>query len=134
MRKLIFVFCEYVRGLNRLGLTGGTIALYETVLALTKAFDVRVFSFDPKPRPDNLGELSAKTIYLPPAKVGGFRCPASAPLRQTESTRVSRLPGGWLIAVLPSLLWCSYYRVFTKCLRPASGLVHPKFNFIGYPK
>jgi glycosyltransferase involved in cell wall biosynthesis len=73
MRKSIFVFSEYFRGLNQQGLTGGTIAFYETVSALAKAFDVRVFSFDPEPSPDNLGELSAGTIYLPPPKVGGLR-------------------------------------------------------------
>ena len=46
-------------------------------MALTKAFDVRVFSFDPEPRPDNLSELSTKTIYLPSPKVGGLRLAAT---------------------------------------------------------
>jgi glycosyltransferase involved in cell wall biosynthesis len=73
MSKVIFVFSEYFRGLNQQGLTGGTIALYEMVLALKEAFDVKVFSFDPEPSIDNLGQLSAKTIYLPPPTVGGLR-------------------------------------------------------------
>jgi glycosyltransferase involved in cell wall biosynthesis len=77
MGNLIFVFSEYFRGLNQQGLTGGTIALYETVLALTKDFDVRIFSFDPEPQPANLGELSDKTIYLSPLNLRGLRLAAT---------------------------------------------------------
>jgi glycosyltransferase involved in cell wall biosynthesis len=77
MRQSIFIFSEYFRGLNRHGLTGGTIAFYQAVTALAKAFDIKVFSFDPEPNPDNLGELSSKTIYLPPLKMGGLRLAAT---------------------------------------------------------
>jgi glycosyltransferase involved in cell wall biosynthesis len=77
MRKSIFVFSEYFRGLNQHGLTGGTIAFYRAVTALAKTFDVRVFSFDPEPNPDNLGELTNKTIYLPPIKMSGLRLAAT---------------------------------------------------------
>ena len=76
MSKPIFVFSEYFRGLNQSGLTGGTITLYEAVLALARIFDVRVFSFDPDGSSNNLGELSASTTYLPPPKVGGMRLAA----------------------------------------------------------
>ena len=76
MPKPIFVFSEYFRGLNQSGLTGGTITLYEAVLALAKIFDVRVFSFDPDGGSNDLGELSHCTTYLLPPKVGGVRLAA----------------------------------------------------------
>ena len=92
MRKSIFVFSEYFRGLNQQGLTGGTIAFYETVSALAKAFDVRVFSFDPEPSPENLGELSAGTIYLPPPKADGLRLAKiwNATLRRAYAEAVAK--------------------------------------------
>jgi glycosyltransferase involved in cell wall biosynthesis len=73
MRKSIFVFAEYFRGLNQSGLTGGTIAFYEAVSALSQVFDMRIFSFDPAPVPENLGELSSRTVYLPALKSRGLR-------------------------------------------------------------
>jgi len=73
MRKSVFVFSEYFRGLDQSGLTGGIIALYEAVSVLTQAFEVRIFSFDPAPAPEKLGELSSRTVFLPAPKSGGLR-------------------------------------------------------------
>ena len=73
MCKPIFVFSEYFRGLNQNGLTGGTIELYEAISALAAVFDVRVFSFDPTPALNKLGELAARTVHLEGPKVGGLR-------------------------------------------------------------
>jgi len=73
VRKLVFVFSEYFRGLNQSGLTGGVIALYEVVSALTQAFELRIFSFDPSPAPEKLGELSSRTLFLRAPKSGGLR-------------------------------------------------------------
>ena len=81
---MVFVFAEYFRGLNRRGLTGGTISFFKAITALAKTFDVRVFSFDPESIPNDLGELSARTIYLPPLKMGGLR------LAATWNTRLRR--------------------------------------------
>ena len=88
---MIFVFSEYFRGINQRGLTGGTVYLYQTVLALAEALDVRIFSFDPEPNLDNLGELASKTIYLPPLKIGGLRLAAAwnATLRRAYTEAVA---------------------------------------------
>jgi glycosyltransferase involved in cell wall biosynthesis len=74
MHKTIFIFAEYFRGLNQSDrLTGGTIMFYEAVSALAKLFDVRVFSFDPTPGCNNLGELTARTVHLEGPKERGFK-------------------------------------------------------------
>jgi hypothetical protein len=100
MRKSIFLFTEFFRGLDQHGLTGGTIALYEAVLALTETFDVKVFSFDPNPAPQMLGKLASHVVFLPGPKVGGLRLIADWNRRLRRAFQEAVVSDGYPAAII----------------------------------